>query len=304
MVVYNNWHKLEGFFEQGILHGFARIYNAKGVLTFFGFHKNGKPHGVCYKLIPDGGVIVGVVDEDGHLTGTEIVFLYPDFKTAFLGHFEDGVLMKAQATKLECVVEEDKLMIPLFAEPSGPHYKPEISNFDFITSEPLLPDPYESAMIEVKTSGVEGANEGLFVRHDVAEGAVLAFYNGIRRMPKATYDPPDWVVGAYRIFDPTRKKGSLDIPEEFRSLDKYCASLAHKTNHSFLPSAEFEAFDHPRFGLVPCLVASTTIKAGEEIFVHYGYGLDRCPDWFAEAWAKGNYPIPESFKEWHYAMPE
>ena len=25
-----------------------------------------------------------------------------------------------------------------------------------------------------------------------------------------------------------------------------------------------------------------------------------CPDWYAEAWEQGKYPVPETFKEWSY----
>ena len=94
-------------------------------------------------------------------------------------------------------------------------------------------------------------------------------------------------ANAYKIFDPTNKNGTVDIPEEFRSLESYSASLAHKTNHSFIPNCEFNEFHHPRFGLVPCIQAIHDIAAGEEIFVWYGYDLDYCPEWYMEAWAKG-----------------
>ena len=93
------------------------------------------------------------------------------------------------------------------------------------------------------------------------------------------YDHPDWTHNAYKIFDPSRKNGTIDIPAGFRSLDDYCATLAHKTNHSFLPNAEFVAYDHPCYGLVPCLMSTHDVEKGEEIFVHYGYELSGCPDW-------------------------
>ena len=115
--------------------------------------------------------------------------------------------------------------------------------------------------------------------------------------PNKTFNDPDWVRCAYKIFDPTRKKGSLDIPPDLVDSRNYCATLAHKTNHSFLPSAEFDAYDHPRFGLIPCLVADTEIKADQEIFVHYSYGADRAPDWYLAQWSQGDYPVPDSLKD-------
>ena len=94
------------------------------------------------------------------------------------------------------------------------------------------------------------------------------------------YDKYDWVANAYKIFDPTSiPKGTIDIPEKFWELKNYNASLAHKTNHSFMPNSEFMVFDHPRFGVIPCVLSTHDIKKGEEIFVHYGYDLDGCPDW-------------------------
>ena len=68
-------------------------------------------------------------------------------------------------------------------------------------------------------------------------------------------------------------------------------SLAHKTNHSFIPNCEFGEFLHPRFGLVPSILAIHDIGAGEEIFVWYGYDLDYCPQWYMDAWAKGRYYV-------------
>ena len=302
-VHFANGHQLEGFFQHGVLTGFVRKYDENKRLTDFGLYENGKACYIWWKLFEFGGAVIGHVNDEGQLTGlSEIVYLYPDFKTGFMGHFEDGVLVQAQAVQLEAVVEEYKLLIPLFSDPAGPYFRRDISDFVGMTKEPLLADPYETEWVEVRPSTVPFANEGLFARRSVESGQILAFYNGIRRELKRSWDKPDWVKSAYRIFDPTRDKGiggsggSLDIPPDYVDFNNYSASLSHKTNHSFLPSAEFEVFHHPRFGLVPCLISSTSIQAGEEIFVHYGYTLEHCPDWFTDAWATDNYPVPESFK--------
>ena len=177
-------------------------------------------------------------------------------------------------------------------------YLREVSTCHFMTTSPQLRDPYEVSMVEVRQSMVEGAEEGLFSRKEVTAGAVLAFYNGIRR-EKPQDSNPAWreEENAYKIFDPTNKAGVVDIPGHFRSLDNYCASLAHKTNHSFIPNCEFGEFHHPRFGLVPCLQAIHSIAAGEEIFVWYGYELDYCPAWYMDAWARGKYKVVDIFPE-------
>ena len=51
-------------------------------------------------------------------------------------------------------------------------------------------------------------------------------------------------------------------------------------------------FDHPRFGLVLGVLSTHDIKSGEEVFVHYGYELTNCSDWYEEAWQQGKYPVP------------
>ena len=43
-----------------------------------------------------------------------------------------------------------------------------------MTSQPLVPDPYETAMVEVRQSSVPGAEEGLFARQEYLE-YLLAF---------------------------------------------------------------------------------------------------------------------------------
>ena len=71
-----------------------------------------------------------------------------------------------------------------------------------MTSLPLVPDPYETSMVEVRQSSVPGAEEGLFARRDVVPDTVLAFYNGVRSQRKKD-GPTTWQneANAYKIFD-------------------------------------------------------------------------------------------------------
>merc|ERR1712223_608579 len=174
-VTFANGDMIEGFFHRGVLHGFVRKYDSKNRLTDFGFYENGKPCFIWWKLIEHGGTIIGHVNEEGLLTGPEIAYLYSDFQTGFLGHFEDGILVQAQAVHLECVVEECKLLMPLFSEPCGPYFRREISELLTMTKEVLLPDPFETEWVEVRPSTVPFANEGFFARRPVEAGQILAF---------------------------------------------------------------------------------------------------------------------------------
>jgi hypothetical protein len=45
-----------------------------------------------------GGCVTGPVDETGNLTGSEVVFIYPDWRTCYLGTFRDGVLVQGRRT--------------------------------------------------------------------------------------------------------------------------------------------------------------------------------------------------------------
>ncbi len=184
---------MEGYFKDGVLHGFARFFDETGRLTFFGNHKNGKPHGVCWKVIKGGGCVVGRVDEDGELTGIRVAYLYPDFRTALVGNFTDGVMERAQAARLKTVIDDRGIKVPIFSEPEGPAFKREISTYDRVTSEPMLRDPYENAMVEVKSSKVSAAGDGLFARVHVEPNTTLAFYNGQRVRPK-TAESQDLLV--------------------------------------------------------------------------------------------------------------
>ena len=77
---------------------------------------------------------------------------------------------------------------------------------------PQLRDPYESKMIEVQSSGIEGASEGLFALKDIEINTVVAFYNGTKPDPD-DYDPDTWETNNYKIFDPAdMPDGTIDIP--------------------------------------------------------------------------------------------
>ena len=180
-------------------------------------------------------------------------------------------------------------MVPRFSEKCGPQFVREVSTNVFVTNYPKLKDPYESEMIKIRASKVPGANEGIFARDDIKENTVIAFYNGIK-LPDDYEEEDTWEDNAYKIFDPSNKPdGALDILENHRKSTGYIASLAHKTNHSFDPNSQFLVFDHPRWGLVPCIASTRNIDACEEIFVRYGYDLDLCPEWYLEEWKKGSY---------------
>ena len=65
-------------------------------------------------------------------------------------------------------------------------------------------------------------------------------------------------------------------------LDQYCATLAHKANHSFTPNTRWGRLDHPRFGMVVTIIAIKTIQVGEELTVNYKYPVTIAPQWYKD----------------------
>ena len=78
--------------------------------------------------------------------------------------------------------EEDGFLVPNVAIPdeNSPSFNLDVSGYNSISSEPLLRDPYEDSMVEVKQSALPGGGEGLFMKKSAQAGEVIAFYNGIR----------------------------------------------------------------------------------------------------------------------------
>ena len=63
--------------------------SSSSVLCFWGI--------VIIVIFQDGGCIVGPVSKDsGAMTGPNIAYIYPDGKTAIIGRFLDGQLVKGQ----------------------------------------------------------------------------------------------------------------------------------------------------------------------------------------------------------------
>ena len=134
-ITFNDKSTIDGFFKDGILHRFGRYFDKKGRLTFVGNHKNGPPDGTCWKIIQGGGCMVGRVDSAGHLTGVRIAYIYPDYETALVGTFSDGVMEKGQEATVTGMVEDEAGMkVPIFSKPEGHVYVRQIGTFDQICS--------------------------------------------------------------------------------------------------------------------------------------------------------------------------
>ncbi len=70
-------------------------------------------------MIKGGGFVVGRVDEDGELTGVRVAYLYPDFQTALVGSFSDGIMERAQAAWLKTVIDDRGIKVNCVRLPTG-----------------------------------------------------------------------------------------------------------------------------------------------------------------------------------------
>jgi hypothetical protein len=85
-----------------------------------------------------------------------------------------------------------------------------------ICLDAMLRDPYESKIVEINNSGIDGANEGLFAKKSIEVNTTVAFYNGALVRSDADVDDDDQdssETNNYKIFDPAdMPDGTIDIP--------------------------------------------------------------------------------------------
>ena len=193
------------------------------------------------------GFTVGKVDDSGELTGDDIAYIFPDFKMAIKGKFIEGELIEGFQCNLIGCYEDCGMMVPVFSECSGPAYEFENPSIRNIALNPMLRDPWEESRVYVSESGLPQGGEGLFAKQDFGLKEVVALYNGIK-FKSSTYAAEHLPRSDYRI----RLNGDydMDIPKGYHLTSQYCATLAHKANHSFQPNVEWTLYEHPRFGLI------------------------------------------------------
>ena len=216
--------------------------------------------GWVYKGLLGGGYIIGEVDAAGQLTGPSIAYVYPDFRTGLRGQFTDEELVRGQEVRVVSgEVAEAGVMVPVFSEVIRPEisYCYDPASHLSISSDPLLRDPWEESMVEVRESGLEQAGQGLFARTDLPAKTIICLFAGVR-LKTVTTGGRERARSDYRI--KLTVDLDLDIPDSCTQLSSYQATLGHKANHSFTPNGTFDRFEHPRFGLIRAISSLEDIK--------------------------------------------
>ena len=223
--------------------------------------------GPVWQFLPGNAFLLGPVEESNEGTeefvGKSVLFIYPDCQTAICGRFAHGTFISGYTSTIENIdisgIDYDTTFLPQISispQKLGPLVKRDVSTNTVISKYPLDQDFWESTIVEVKPSNLnKNAGQGLFLKKAVVKGQIVALFNGIRYLSSRNNcqdDSPEQCFD-YRI----RLNGDtdIDIPSAFTSLERYCATLGHKANHSFTPNAKWSRIEHPRFGLICAIKA-------------------------------------------------
>ncbi len=71
-----------------------------------------------------------------------------------------------------------------FSSPYGPTFYRDVSTRSHLSSWPLLRDPYEGTLVDVRESSVAGAGQGVFLKQAAKNQTIVAYFNGIRLREK------------------------------------------------------------------------------------------------------------------------
>ncbi|XP_073896594.1 histone-lysine N-methyltransferase SETD7 isoform X4 [Macaca fascicularis] len=173
------------------------------------------------------------------MTGEKIAYVYPDERTALYGKFIDGEMIEGKLATLMST-EEGRPHFELMPGNSVYHFDKSTSSC--ISTNALLPDPYESERVYVAESLISSAGEGLFSKVAVGPNTVMSFYNGVR-ITHQEVDSRDWALNGNTLS--LDEETVIDVPEPYNHVSKYCASLGHKANHSFTPNCIYDIWICP-----------------------------------------------------------
>ena len=284
-VEYKSGLVVEGMFLKGYLEGFVVgqcMYGGEEV--FIGEYQRGVAVGPCWRRLDGGGWLHGVVDNQGHFTGDNILYIYPDLVTCLVGIFNKGIMVEArESTVREIVRPEADILQVLACLPNndGRIYSYAPSTWERMFVDYQQRDPYETRMVECRESGVENAGEGLFAKRDVDSDTVVCFYHGIYLEPGQESSNSSCDYQIYVDWQAAPDSPALDILPDAAQYKDYKASLGHKVNHSWEPNCMYTKYHHPVFGHTALAIKTIRkVEQGEELTTNYRYDMGDCPQWY------------------------
>ena len=97
--------------------------------------------------------------------------LFPGLKLGLYGEFTNGKMVSAKPVKISgftCQFDMLKPQFEFYDNVNEFAYDP--ASTDKLSSHPTLKDPLEEEYLEVQTSTIQGAGQGVFVKKDVKKG--------------------------------------------------------------------------------------------------------------------------------------
>ncbi len=212
------------------------------------------------------------------------VYLYPGYVHAIIGHFDRNNILIQGKEGIVTYIDMSPFPVPqivLINEDVKLTF--EQPNRTNIANNPLRRDFHEQCYSYLDNSSISGAGEGLFAKCDAAPGTLMALFNGvrIRRWSRDAFFN-EWSDYSITL----DSEISLDIPDKWCRAAAYCATLGHKTCHSFEPNCQFAKIFHPRFGMIMSVFTSKYVGKGDELLVNYRYPIRTAPEWYRNLWSR------------------
>ena len=88
-----------------------------------GQYRAGLPSGFCWSAVLGKAWLVGWLDSEGEMTGSDLAFLYPDLSTAIMGHFNKGKLVSGFQSRVESLSYNCGLLAPVFQRMSETEFR-------------------------------------------------------------------------------------------------------------------------------------------------------------------------------------
>ena len=227
------------------------------------------------------------MEENGEMTGDNMVYLYPDMFTAMVGRFVKGKMVMAREGRVAAVRCRNNMMEIKYAVVRS--RKKDVFTYEGakrsrMSSKPTLMDPYERRNIRIGQSGLgDHTGEGVFARRDLMEGEVIMFYGGIYVEDISYWDnmTVEQREDVHKNLLEYNDTYGIDVPPDYSDILRYRATLGHKINHSFLANVDFCFTFHPRHGCIRCIKTIRGVGKGDELFIDYDYEFgDDTPRWY------------------------
>ena len=241
-------------YHNGKRHGLSREFrnckpqipspceNVYKELLQVSYYQNDRPIGISWRQLVGGSYMVGELDKESEeFSGRNILYLYPDLTSGIIGRFVDSKLITGHTCTVQDseINDETGMLILKVLEnkcdvSAMTKIKRDVSTHTRISKNPLVRDEWEKLRVEVRTSLIDTPDgldpgEGLFAKCKIGKEQIVALFNGVRQ--EAINDSSS----EYRIRLTVDK--DIDIPIEYKDINSYCATLGHKTNHSFRPNS-------------------------------------------------------------------